>query len=951
MLRKLLSALTALTIGAATLLAAAPASATYLGCSPEGDGSEYHPYYICSAADFQQIVDFDNHYWALSHDIDMTGVTITPAIFRGNFNGNNYAIKNLTIDATGKTNAGLFAEITNSVHDLELKNVTVTGASNGYAGLLAGNISGSVERVKLQGSIHISTGGYLGGMAGQVSGSFLVKDALVNVEIASDWQIPVGGVVGSAQDVNPSSTPATGLGQLKNIIFNGHIANGLPAGSIAGIMNPSNDPNAPTCVGTTSVFSLEGSIESQSGTGCTHQITVETAQEATRATGGFGQFADDTWLFGDQYSLPILRDFPTAPSHPGVPFFIHQQNEVMFTFSPGFSGGSNISGFSIQCRRAGGNWYDLSYLPIGFFSGLISGLDLDVKYQIRLRTTNEIGSSDWVYAPNFLVIDSEAENAAIGAPQVLAPPLSDPSTSPTRAVALQDGSMAMPWVIVSPDGPYGLGYTRFDDQGRVLSLNSVRVADQGVQISEGYFNTALAQTTDGDLVMAWIENNPNSGTNQRTSKVLTSRSVDGQNWSAPVQIGATKTYDTTSPSCSYAPSCAYVDLAIKADGSNGVAVLATYKDQGSSQTLIASSSINGSAWTNPAVLSTSFGYNVSVIALKVGFMASWTAAAQEDELYAASLAKPGVGTWTAAQHLISTGASKVGYLVQRDAKTVSLVWAAGTGSTSIQLRDYDLKTKRWSTSPITVVAVPGQLSDFTPYSGLNGNVGLAYASRNNNMSTLYYLNILKGKTTTSPQVLASGDTDIGYVDLLQSGSDNAMVTFATCPDEYCHTYVSTMAGRAFTYPQQISAVFASTWNTQLDMNSNGKILAISYTGEYGTQGTAIEAVSITPTATPTSGVSASIQGIAKTGKTLVATDPSWGSFAPLVSVKYQWYRCNSSPQVNASLNGNCVAIPKGTASKYRLTKADKGKYITYVATAVSTSGTGRVVSPATAVIQ
>lgn len=951
MLRKLFTALTAFAIASSSLVAANPASATdYLGCSPEGRGTVEQPYWICSASDFQQIVDYDDHVWALTRDIDFTGVTINPALFRGELMGNGYALKNVTLDANNRTNVGLFSEIVTGayVHDVELKNFNITGASGGYVGLLAGNISGRVERVKVGGSINLNNGSIVGGLAGQVTGGFLTKNVLVNTSIASATPGFIGGVFGAATDVNPSLTPSEGLGQMQNIIFNGHIAALTQAGSIVGNMNLSGDPDAPLCVGTSSVFSVEGTMESQSGIGCTHQLPLGEIQEATRETEGFQNFDTEAWLFGDSFSLPILRAFPEAPGRPGVPSIMPGPGGFIVTFGGGFNGGSQITSYTIQIRRAGEPWSNAYYQPVADFSAFIDVPEDGIGYQVRVRTTNAIGDSEWVEARELARAGESIQPISLAAPQLVLPAMQDYNSTFTRALTLQDGKTAVPWIGYADDGNIqGIGVSRLDDQGRPTNHQNVAFVDSPKKMTFGSYGRSMVQTTDGDIVLVWIETDPSVDGNRRTSKLFSARSSDGYSWTVPVQVGNTLTYFTRAAQCQWEEYCGYTDLEVQADGSNGVAVMATYPvpttedapaEQPAAVRLVSFSNLNTAAWSQETVVATS-GYidGVSVVGLKAGFLATWT----DSALKSAFMAKPATGKFTTPKSIGTTGLNPFGYLVQRNATTVSEVWIEGEQGNTIRMRDYNLKTKRWATTAITLATYTGQILDFTPYSGQNGNIGLAYAYGSNNVSTLKYVNVINGKTVSTEQTIYSGPRMVQNVDIVQSASDSAVVAYTLFNDEIGLSYLAATDEKQFAPSIQVPTIMTSSTGTQLLMNSRGKIMQVAYTGQYGPTGVGIEATAISAISSPVTARSLSITGLAKVGKTLAAATPEWTSYSPITSVKYAWYRCNTELDLSQGIVGNCIAIPKANKSKYKLTKADKGKYITFATTAVSVSGTSR----------
>lgn len=78
-----------------------------------------------------------------------------------------------------------------------------------------------------------------------------------------------------------------------------------------------------------------------------------------------------------------------------------------------------------------------------------------------------------------------------------------------------------------------------------------------------------------------------------------------------------------------------------------------------------------------------------------------------------------------------------------------------------------------------------------------------------------------------------------------------------------------------------------------------------------------------------------VSGVAKVGKALVASTPIWSADLKPTTVKFRWYRCSTSVKSASTVPAKCVAIPKAVSSKYRLTKADAGKYVTIMVTGVN----------------
>jgi uncharacterized repeat protein (TIGR02543 family) len=85
-------------------------------------------------------------------------------------------------------------------------------------------------------------------------------------------------------------------------------------------------------------------------------------------------------------------------------------------------------------------------------------------------------------------------------------------------------------------------------------------------------------------------------------------------------------------------------------------------------------------------------------------------------------------------------------------------------------------------------------------------------------------------------------------------------------------------------------------------------------------------------------VKPTVTGTAKVGKTLTAKDGTWTG-SPTPSVTRQWYACSSEVESAAStISSKCKSISGATKSTFKLTSAQKGKYITVLVTGTS-SGT------------
>ncbi len=110
----------------------------------EGMGTKVDPYRIADADDLllletsvnEEGVTFEDNFFALVNDIDLSGIDFTPIgiydsgnYFFGTLDGNGYRIKNITINVPG--NNALFGMLGGSVLNLEIDGGMIEGSCNG----------------------------------------------------------------------------------------------------------------------------------------------------------------------------------------------------------------------------------------------------------------------------------------------------------------------------------------------------------------------------------------------------------------------------------------------------------------------------------------------------------------------------------------------------------------------------------------------------------------------------------------------------------------------------------------------------------------------------------------------------------------------------------------------------------------------------------------------------
>ncbi len=178
-----------------------------------GNGTEFEPYLISTAADLQALATYVNNgntcegkNFKLTANIDLSTITNWTPIgtFSGTFDGNGKTISNAKIDANAK-NCGLFGAIYGgTVKNLTLKDFNVTDQSYNYdvntLGALVGKANNAtIENITMSG-INVKntlTGSRVGGLVGYSNGSISIEYVIVSgttiESISSDM---IGGLVG-----------------------------------------------------------------------------------------------------------------------------------------------------------------------------------------------------------------------------------------------------------------------------------------------------------------------------------------------------------------------------------------------------------------------------------------------------------------------------------------------------------------------------------------------------------------------------------------------------------------------------------------------------------------------------------------------------------------------------------------------------------------------------------
>lgn len=203
--------------------------------SGSGAGTSGDPYQITTCSQLQEMNNSLSSYYKQMNDIDCTGVTFTSigngsSPFSGTFDGQNYAISNLSV--TDSSYAGLFGLTdTATVQNTRITSGTITTTS-GYAGGIIARAGADTTLSHSSSQVSLSGGGSMGGLVGySYSGGLTIQNSFFNGTLTSTGGY-TGGVIGNIY---------TGTNTITNTYSAGTLTQTSSAyfGGIAGAMNDS----------------------------------------------------------------------------------------------------------------------------------------------------------------------------------------------------------------------------------------------------------------------------------------------------------------------------------------------------------------------------------------------------------------------------------------------------------------------------------------------------------------------------------------------------------------------------------------------------------------------------------------------------------------------------------------------------------------------------------------
>jgi len=133
----------------------------------------------------------------------------------------------------------------------------------------------------------------------------------------------------------------------------------------------------------------------------------------------------------------------------------------------------------------------------------------------------------------------------------------------------------------------------------------------------------------------------------------------------------------------------------------------------------------------------------------------------------------------------------------------------------------------------------------------------------------------------------------------------------------------------------------------------GKYISVLVTAVNVAGKTTVTAESKQITIAPTKTANPSISGAAKVNGTLTATAGRWTAF-PEAQTSFKWYRCKKPAAAGSqsfARGSGCVAIGGAAQSRYTITEADLGKYLSVLVKATNSAGSISATAKSTAKVR
>ena len=303
-------------------------AATYSG----GSGTINDPYQLSSDSDIDNLSATSDDWgmnFTLTQDITLVG-NHTPIAnqsipFTGDFDGNGYTIKNLTVYTDNK--AGFFAYIGNDayIHDIgiEASSKGIVTSPIASSGILAGSNKGTINNIYVIGNV---TGEDAGGLIGENSGG-TITNSYANSTVDGLF---AGGLIGVNDNANITNCYATG-----------NVSGGFFAGGLIGNNNNANITNCYATGNVASTFSASGLIGENSDANvinCYHSNGLEDTYSTSTSYDNFTNFSFVSGASGLNWNAS--GNIITTEYNPNFVWRINDGSSLPYFQKHPYSGGS-----------------------------------------------------------------------------------------------------------------------------------------------------------------------------------------------------------------------------------------------------------------------------------------------------------------------------------------------------------------------------------------------------------------------------------------------------------------------------------------------------------------------------------------------------------------------------------------------------------------------------------
>lgn len=934
MFRKLITKLSAIALIASGLYIASPANA--VDCISGGAGTSGDPYIICNTTDFNEISTNTSGHFKLGADLDFTGYNPPTVNFYGELDGSGKSISNFSrtiTDAYG----GLFHYIYRSgyVHDLKLENVKFDVVGGAYAAPLAGVLWGRAERIQASGNINTDSH-YTTGLIGIIEGDATLVDSLSTVTINRSGSTDAYGLAAILWGNDPQQG-GDGIPQVSNSLY-------LGSGNLWALPEymPYFDHQqggsfpVPSCDVVSGVFSLAD--DSQTSGDCGVRATYDVIAEATSQTTGFTSFNESVWNFGDSTSLPFLAEFPQVPGSVKGLSVRNAGVQLVGQVVPGFNGGSAITGYDVEVRRAGGSWhtYTGSFLESTTFQ--INALTQGAYYDVRVRAVNAVGVGSWLATTESVIFGDDSGEVQLRNGKILSSAtglLETPQVS--QVVTLPNGNRALAYTDAYSDGTSLVGLKIFNTQGRVTYEAAVQVFSsldsQKLVLGDGRLSLAISPkgtVAVGYVVKSTVGNNVTTTVKVKQFSFMTLLEDE--------TVLPARTVDKTSSACNNDADCGYKNLQLVSDAAGNFAAIASYPTL-AGDNLVASSQKGYRNWLTASLDTSSTLEASSIIPGVKGLLVGWVNRAATSVAKYSLLKTSGTSTWSAPAIIDSQAGAMGGKWVKRSATLASYVWFANlTNADLIKVRDFDLAKFKFPKLATTVSSPSGVVRSISASTSQLGELSIAWdeKARDSNSHEI--------KTVTLPiSNVAGGVTNFGgyvgenYADLTVTSSPNGtpLITWGRATQDGPQVFVAVKSVAGFNVRELVGLTPSAT-QPRLNFLPTGDVLYVS----VGTSGTKklIEMNTILTGKAPELSSTPALSGELKVGKTLSASVGTWNSYTAISKQTMQWWRCPSNFAGYLDQSYGCTPIAGATKATYKATKADKGKTLGFTLDATNIVG-------------